>query len=179
LTFDVVGEKKVVMPSTVVQTMTNDLVYIKTSATVKQEAEITVKYKSRIVVNSTTKRALTRLGIGNLPALAYELIPYSFILDWFLPVGTYLGSLDAFSGISVAWTTKTVFYKRKTTYVRQFGGTLSGVITSNGIGMIVDEKVFCTRSLITPPPVGYPSFRSPLSAVHVADATALLTQLLR
>jgi len=38
-------------------------------------------------------------SLGNPLELAYELTPYSFVLDWMFPVGSYLKSLDALSGV--------------------------------------------------------------------------------
>lgn len=37
-------------------------------------------------------------GFGNPISLAWEVIPYSFVVDWFVDVGGYLASLDALSG---------------------------------------------------------------------------------
>lgn len=42
--------------------------------------------------------SLTRLGLTNLPALLWELTPYSFVVDNVLPIGTYLSGLDATYG---------------------------------------------------------------------------------
>lgn len=42
--------------------------------------------------------SLTRLGLTNLPALLWELTPYSFVIDNLLPIGTYLSGLDATYG---------------------------------------------------------------------------------
>jgi len=39
-------------------------------------------------------------SFGNPLELAYELTPYSFVLDWMFPVGDYLASLDALNGTS-------------------------------------------------------------------------------
>jgi len=67
---------------------------------------------------------LARWGLTNPAATAFELIPYSLVLDWFLPVGSWLQSLDADTGYifkggsathvteskRVAWETSTVNY---------------------------------------------------------------------
>lgn len=39
------------------------------------------------------------LGLSNLQQVAWELIPYSFVVDWFLPVGKYIQALGAFQGL--------------------------------------------------------------------------------
>lgn len=44
-------------------------------------------------------RALNQLNWINPLGLAWELIPYSFVLDWFVPIGSMLGSLTAPAGL--------------------------------------------------------------------------------
>lgn len=43
--------------------------------------------------------SLANLGLTNPAEVAWELTPFSFVLDWFLPVGSWLSTLDA----SVGW----------------------------------------------------------------------------
>jgi len=63
----------------------------------KQElgTTITLYYEDNSSIST-----LQQLGITNPINLAWELIPYSFVVDWFIPVGDYLSSLDAFLGKS-------------------------------------------------------------------------------
>jgi len=49
-------------------------------------------------MDSEARAALSRTGISNPALLAWELLPYSFVIDWFIPVGNYLQALDAFKG---------------------------------------------------------------------------------
>lgn len=44
---------------------------------------------------------MKRLGFTNLAAVLWEVTPYSFMFDWILPVGQFIGSLDAMAGVSV------------------------------------------------------------------------------
>lgn len=44
---------------------------------------------------------------GNPGEWLWEMIPLSFVLDWFIPVGNYLSALDAYSGIKGTWGTMT------------------------------------------------------------------------
>lgn len=43
--------------------------------------------------------ALKSLGLGNPAEIAWELVPYSFVVDWVWPVGDWLSSLDAATGL--------------------------------------------------------------------------------
>lgn len=59
-----------------------------------------VDSQSKISVSVTyeldySASAATALGITNPALVAWELVPYSFVVDWFIPVGDFLNSLDA------------------------------------------------------------------------------------
>lgn len=44
--------------------------------------------------------AMSRTGLTNPALLAWELLPYSFVVDWFVPLGAYLSAMDAGSGLN-------------------------------------------------------------------------------
>lgn len=63
---------------------------------------IAVKRKTIVWIEMAKPSWLTtgsRLGFLNPIALAWELIPYSFVVDWFINVGESLQNLDAFTGV--------------------------------------------------------------------------------
>lgn len=43
----------------------------------------------------------TSLGLSNPAEVAWELVPYSFVVDWFIPIGKALSALDAFTNVTV------------------------------------------------------------------------------
>lgn len=43
---------------------------------------------------------LAQVGITNPALLVWELVPYSFVIDWMFPVGNFLASLDALVAVS-------------------------------------------------------------------------------
>lgn len=45
-------------------------------------------------------RAINQAGLINPASLAWELIPFSFVIDWFVPVGGVLSALSATSGLT-------------------------------------------------------------------------------
>lgn len=55
-----------------------------------------VKAQFRVIPND---QVLAQMGMTNLPALVYDAIPFSFVLNWLIPVGQYLSALDALQGI--------------------------------------------------------------------------------
>lgn len=54
---------------------------------------------ARIDPNHQGLRAANQLGLVNPLALAWELVPYSFVVDWFIPVGPVLYALSAKAGL--------------------------------------------------------------------------------
>jgi hypothetical protein len=50
-------------------------------------------------VSNATLAALNVYGLLNPAALAWELLPLSFVVDWFLPIGAFLSSLTAGVGL--------------------------------------------------------------------------------
>lgn len=56
-----------------------------------------VKYYAKI--NNATLYALNQLGLTNPLAVAWELVPFSFVVDWLLPIGDFLNGLTATVGV--------------------------------------------------------------------------------
>lgn len=55
---------------------------------------------ARYKISRPGLKQLAQIGITNPLLLAWELVPYSFVVDWMIPVGSYLASLDALNGVS-------------------------------------------------------------------------------
>jgi len=58
------------------------------------------KARARYTISDPALKQLAQIGITNPINLAWELIPYSFVIDWLIPVGKFLESLDALVGVS-------------------------------------------------------------------------------
>lgn len=142
------------------------------------EGFVEVTYKARFRVTSAGMRHLNQVGLTNLPALGWELLPYSFVIDWLLPIGDYLNSQDAFDNLELVYCTKTVFVKEYITFERVLGGNNAGYVYPTQTYGFINERISCVRSLETVvPPLEFPSFKDPVSAGHIANAIALLRQL--
>lgn len=123
---------------------------------------------------------LARTGITNPAALAWELVPYSFVVDWFLPVGNYLSSWDYDAGLRFrrGWYTVKVEvdaqWKAESTVVGTPGVEVS---TFHGDGELTGHARSFQREIMGNfPQMGYPSFKDPRSLLHAANAIALLRQ---
>lgn len=104
---------------------------------------------------------------GNPIEWAWELIPFSFVLDWVLPVGDYLESLDNLNGLSnIRGVVTTKVYERA--YGRW--GQAS-----------VNEEAFRSytrtykRDVITSVPIPLPSWNPSPSYMKLLNAGSILT----
>lgn len=119
---------------------------------------------------------LAQKGFTNPLSVAWELVPYSFVVDWFLPIGNYLEQLDADSGFSFragslslrqttkCWYSATVDPVRTSTKVR-----------TGGCPRCSYYKKTLSRTVYSSSPSGSLGLRNPLSGLHFANATALLS----
>lgn len=60
---------------------------------------VSVLLQGDYTVENPDKYLLNQLGIINPVGLAWELVPFSFVVDWFVPIGQFFGSLTDFYGI--------------------------------------------------------------------------------
>lgn len=63
---------------------------------IKHQARTTMNFK----VNVNYLRQAQQTGILNLASLGWELIPYSFVVDWFADVGDYLNRISYTAGLT-------------------------------------------------------------------------------
>lgn len=61
-----------------------------------------------VMVSNPNLYLAARLGLTNPLAVAWELVPFSFVVDWFGTIGTYLNSQSDFHGLTVTngWTSR-------------------------------------------------------------------------
>lgn len=175
LQYDVIVKKKLIHPRLKVDEESNSASFPHVT-TCYSEGYTEVTYKVRLKVTSAGARVFNEVGLANLPAIGWELLPYSFIIDWLLPIGNYLNNQDAFDNLEVVYATKTVFHKENVTFERVCGGNAGGYIYPTQTVGFINTRVSCVRSLITIPKLPTPSFKDPVSAGHIANAIALIRQ---
>lgn len=145
----------------------------------KDTQDLVIKMKVRYEISSPPVATMVQLGITNPALLAWELLPFSFVADWFLPVGNFLSSLDATLGL----TFKTGYssdFRRMQTHVHHDAkfspkSTPQRQIYIRGIN--ITETIRYERYPMTDfPSARLPHFKNPVSTVHAANALALLIQ---
>lgn len=85
-------------------------------------------------------RDLNSLGLLNVPQIIYNVQPLSFVLDWFIPIGTYLGGATAGAGLE-----NTLACVVTSTQTRNF-------LIVNGQKIPVSMTQTATRSVTSPSP---------------------------
>lgn len=122
------------------------------------------------------KMSLTSLGLTNPLLVAWEVVPYSFVVDWFLPVGSWLESLDALCGYGPAWTSISTMNEIMWEDVGLSKSWSSvAYIRNNFLGTKRLLEVKRSASSGVPLPA-FPRFKDPLSLGHMANGLSLLAQ---
>jgi len=138
------------------------------------QVELNRRVTARYKVSSQALKSLAEVGITNPAVVVWELIPYSFVIDWMLPVGDWLSSLNALSGVEdlivhkggKRVATNSFFLHGSDGNGRIIGSTISTQFKT-------DTRRFAGGGL----GVGWPRFKNPVSIGHLLNAMALLRQL--
>lgn len=80
--------------------------------------EQTVQLRADLVVTNPNLAMLQSFGLANPISVAWELVPFSFLLDWFVTVGDYLDSLTDFAGVVQQNPTRTIFTRYTGNYAK-------------------------------------------------------------
>lgn len=148
-----------------------------------QEGNFDVIVKTGVTysVSSPVLASLKKVGITNPALLAWELLPYSFVVDWFLPIGNYLESLDATNGLSFYDGYVSVLIKKRfSTNTNQSLHQTNGYKHQYRNDSEERTEIKFTRTALGGFPLApAPTFKNPLSTSHVSSAMALLLQLKR
>jgi len=92
-------------------------------------------------------RALSQLGLINPLSLAWEIVPWSFVVDWFVPVGPVLQALSAPAGLlfvdgnigTKAVQSVEYNFQVASTYWNPTDAQNKGFVTSEGISVVSSE----------------------------------------
>lgn len=130
------------------------------------DARIRVRCQAFARVTNPNANLLSRTGVTDLAGIAWDIIPWSFVVGMFANVGAMLSDIRGFPGISITnastTTTTTQYVTTSDTYTGQngFSGSLSYIQVSKG------------RSLGLPT-VGF-RFKTPAANMSLAAMTVSL-----
>ena len=140
--------------------------------------------RGRVILQKTTKvictaglritnpntALLTQLGLTNPLLVAWDIIPFSFVVDWFIPVSTYLKRYNDMAGFS--------YVDPVTTVIKEVLGTVMHPRYPYSIAVARGRQRERTLGIVNKPV--RPHFRIPTPGLWLAaTSTALLLQVFR
>jgi hypothetical protein len=135
-----------------------------TSGTRTTDGSIRAGCSFLAVMNSPFVSSAEKLGLTNPASIAWEVVPFSFVVDWFIPISSYIQSLTAFSGYTIK--DKCLSYTERL-YCQNIG--------RDGIGRPKTLKSLSRSVHIDL--VMRPFPKNPFSVAHVLNALALIRAL--
>ncbi len=151
--------------------------YYEHGITSNKFAEYVVEYK----VPPSSMDFANIFGLTNPASIAWELVPFSFVADWFLPIGTALEQITSTVGLVFhrgTFSARHVLNRHsvgKTGILKQGGRTFIGDVLQN---QGVYQHVGIIRQVLFDfPSVQWPTFKDPRSISHGLSAISLLQTL--
>lgn len=134
-------------------------------------AELRSRYACTILVTDPAIAFSNQIGLVNPATVAWELVPFSFVVDWFLPVGDYLDSLTATVGMSVKDISRSQKIVRS--HYRDSVNRPDGQYETRRSDAMYGTSSHYSRTPLTSLPKLNLSFKNPLSVEHLVSAIAL------
>jgi hypothetical protein len=129
-----------------------------------------------VICHLTHVDQLQLVGLTDPLSVVWEKLPYSFVVDWFIPIGNYLSARGLSQALSGTFVETTFSHVKVSGLVN---APLAGTLISEGVPSKF-ERIYVNRSVGSSLSVPLPSAK-PLSKVlgwqHAANAVSLLTNL--
>jgi len=127
---------------------------------------------------STVNNLSSRLGANRILQTAWELVPYSFVIDWFLNIGKTIDSWIPQPGVTTLGTWRTLVthqsYEMKTVGF-QPGSNVDSLVSSISVSHNVTKRTIVRVGNPATPVL--PSLSVRLSTLKIADLLGLLSQI--
>jgi hypothetical protein len=126
--------------------------------------------------------SLNRVGVLNPLLIGWELVPFSFVVDWAWPIGNYLNSLDAMLGYGKdSWMSTSLLCRgdwgisvSSHKPLEYFGGDGSYSASGSGSKNVVILKRSASQGVPLP---HLPSVKNPAGLTHMANGLSLMAQI--
>lgn len=150
--------------------------------------EMEISYVLKYTVDSDFARWASILGLVNPAEVAWELTPWSFVIDWLLPVQQWLEVQTNQVGLSFVTGTRKYRLRYTATRVNTTPGFhnfsqicvgYGGVDSTHGEALGSHVRDLKERIVLTMPPDQVPSIayiKNPVSSTHVFESIALSVQ---
>lgn len=144
-------------------------------------SQVEVRQKYHLKIKDEVLTALTATGLENPLYVAWQVIPYSFVFDWIVPVSDWLSALTAKLGLQFLDGYRSIHVEHRSTW------KITGFQNAGGAGVAnirryggIDSTLTCvelTRDKLTTFPNVQPYVRIPgLQPTRIADAIALIKE---
>lgn len=144
----------------------------------RQKGYVSQKQGCTMFVENPNLHRATTLGLTNPAAIAWELVPFSFVVDWFIPVGNFLNSWTDFLGLRFEDSYNTRYTRVENLRLYNGAGYPPGHPLYNdkyrANSIVVAREV--KRDLGTISPVIFPKQFKGFSVIRGATAISLLIQ---
>lgn len=129
-----------------------------------------------VIVENPVVHSMERCGVLNPASIAWELVPFSFVVDWFIPVGKFISSISDYAGCSLTNQYQTLFVEGTETLGYRNRSDMSGPLPDL---TATAKTVTCVRRV---GPLGFPvkglrELQLSQSKEHCANALALILQM--
>lgn len=123
-------------------------------------------YKALVEMDNPFLATAAEVGIVNPAQTIWELVPWSFAVDWLFPVGDFLAQAQSMVGLKLVNASLTTHYSQRSQVIGKHGG------------LSIMEKKQLVRTLESSIPVDFPEFKNPFTSIPRAlNQISLLTQL--
>lgn len=138
-------------------------------------------YTAVLKTDTTPTRVLQQLGLIDPTQIAWEVAPWSFVVDWFIPVGEWIMAQTSDVGLQ-SWVVMRSFRALGQFSVKEGAGEITDYRTAHalaGTATITGDFLgeFKSRRFVPlPAPSKLLHFKSPMSVTHGIEAVALALQ---
>jgi hypothetical protein len=145
------------------------------STSASAEYTSSCRVKMRCISNSL--KTCAEIGLTNPALVSWELVPFSFVVDWALPIGSFISQFDASLGWYFESGAMTQFYRCESVTTRECPVPPSGYSVYEISGSARSSSIECNRVGISSfaELLSIPYIKNPASVKHIANALALLT----
>jgi hypothetical protein len=175
---------------------------ISTAKTVKEKSWTVNVAQNRIIVSAKTNSlrrericvefrlptgivdVTNTFGLSDPLSVAWEVVPFSFIVDWFIPIGNFLEGISTYNSLVFHRGYKTISHKysAKNTaasgpFIPNWAGDSTLTINEATFKNSFDSFGFRRDLLASFPSTPFPKFKDPRSIAHGISAVALLKTL--
>lgn len=138
-------------------------------------ASLDMRVRARYTISAPDLKLVSELGFANPMALAWEFLPYSFVVDKIIPIGDYLDGIDALTGIHDLVVARSFKLQTRASRILDYSDSVSTFSPQpRGVEVKTISHRFGTGSQLS---FGSLQFKPKVSATNAVSAIALLRQL--